>query len=62
MDNKSYYLASARTHNGCIKTDLPLVVTTRACKKKLEQAISPGQLLCTGKVYLKTQKGLVRIK
>jgi len=56
------YLKPAWTHNGSIRTDLPLVVTQRANKKKLAASISPGQLLCIGKVYLKTQDGLIRIK
>jgi hypothetical protein len=58
----STYLKPAWTHNGSVRTDLPLVVTERANKKKLAAAICPGQLLCVGKVYLKTHDGLIRIK
>ena len=59
---KNCYLKPASTHNGSIRTDLPLTVTGKASKKKLMEIISPGQLLCVGKVYLKTHNGLVRIK
>lgn len=60
--NTNCYLKPASTHNGSIRTDLPLTVTGKASKKKLMVTISPGQLLCVGKVYLKTHNGLVRIK
>ena len=56
------YLKPAWTHNGSIRTDLPLTVLRKASKKKLMEITSPGQLLCVGKVYLKTHNGLVRIK
>jgi len=56
------YLKPASTHNGSIRTDLPLTVFRKASKKKLMKTISPGQLFCVGKVYLKTHNGLVRIK
>jgi hypothetical protein len=56
------YLKPATTHNGSIRTDLPLTVTGKASKKKLMETISPGQLLCVGKVYLKTHNDLIRIK
>jgi hypothetical protein len=56
------YLKPAWTHNGSIRTDLPLTVTRKASKKKLMEITSPGQLLCVGKVYLKTHSGLVQIK
>jgi len=62
MAKKNHYLAPAHTHNGCIRTDLPLIVGKRARKKKLEQFLTPGQLLCIGKVYLATHDGLIRIK
>lgn len=61
--NSNCYLKPAVTHNGSIRTDLPLTVMTRkAGKKKVTEIISPGQLLCVGKVYLKTHNGLIRIK
>jgi hypothetical protein len=56
------YLKPGSTHNGSIRTDLPLTVTGKARKKKLMETISPGQLLCVGKVYLKTHNDLIRIK
>jgi len=56
------YLKPAREYNGSIKTDLPLIVTRRAKKKEVAEAVMPGQLLCVGKVYFKTPKGLIRIK
>jgi len=60
--NGNCYLKPAWTHNGSIRTDLPLTVLRKASKKKLMEIISPGQLLCVGKVYLKTHDSLVRIK
>ena len=59
---RNCYLKPASTHNSSIRTDLPMTVIGRANKKKLMKTISPGQLLCVGKVYLKTHNGLVRIK
>ncbi|MBW8040190.1 MAG: hypothetical protein FVQ85_09350 [Planctomycetes bacterium] len=56
------YLKPAWTHNGSIRTDLPLTVIGRAKKAKLIEMVSPGQLCCVGKVYLKTNNGLIRIK
>jgi len=51
------------TYNGSIRTDLPLTMVNRkAGKKKATETVSPGQLLCVGKVYLKTHKGLIRIR
>jgi hypothetical protein len=58
----SHYLRPAQTHNGAIRTDLPLIVAQKASKKKVAETASPGQLLCVGKVYLKTDNGLIRIK
>jgi hypothetical protein len=55
------YLKPAATYNGCVKSDLPLVVTDRKRRRSVE-AVRPGQLLCVGKVYLKTDRGLVRLK
>jgi len=60
--DRNCYIKPSSTHNGSIKTDLPLTVTGKASKKKLMETISPGQLLCVGKVYLKTHNGLIRIK
>ena len=59
---RNCYLKPASKYNGSIRTDLPLTVTRKASKKKLMEITSPGQLLCVGKVYLKTHNGLVRIK
>jgi len=56
------YLKPAQKYNGSIETDLPLIVTGRAKKKKLIEMTIPGQLLCVGKVYLKTHNGLIRIR
>ncbi|MHC4460750.1 MAG: hypothetical protein ACYS6W_07775 [Planctomycetota bacterium] len=58
----NHYLKPAWTHNGAIRTDLPLMVIPKANKRKLIEVISPGQLCCVGKVYIKTHNGLVRIK
>jgi hypothetical protein len=59
---RNSYLKPAWTHNGSIRTDLPLTVTRKANKKKLMETTSPGQLLCVGKIYLKTHDDLIRIK
>lgn len=59
---KDCFLKPAWTHNGSIKTDLPLTIIGKESKEKLAAAIAPGQLLCVGKVYLKTQNGLIRIR
>jgi hypothetical protein len=59
---KNCYLRPAWTHNGSIRTDLPLTVLPKANKRKLTTMIRPGQLCCVGRVYLKTQDGLIRIK
>lgn len=59
--NANYYLKPAWTHNGSIRTDLPLTVFTKARKKKLEAVVATGQLCCIGKVFVKTSEGLVRI-
>jgi len=56
------YLKPAWTHNGSIRTDLPLTVVAKANKRKLTETIRPGQLFCVGKVYLRTHNGTVRIK
>jgi len=56
------YLKPAWTHNGSIRTDLPLMVIPKADKRKVTEVISPGQLCCVGKVYIKTHNGLIRIK
>jgi len=58
----NYYLKPAWTHNGSIKTDLPLTVIGKK-KRKLMETVRPGQLFCVGEVYLKTNSGsLIRIK
>jgi hypothetical protein len=56
------YLRPAWTHNGSVKTDLPLTVTAKASKKRIMEMATPGQLVCVGKVYLKTYNGTVRIR
>ena len=56
------YLRPAWTHNGSIRTDLPLTVIGKAGKKKFMEMLSPGQLFCVGKVYVKTHNGTVRIR
>jgi hypothetical protein len=56
------YLRPAWTHNGSVKTDLPLTVIARANKKRIMEMVRPGQLVCVGKVYLKTHNGTVRIR
>ncbi len=56
------YLKPAWTHNGSVRTVLPLTVVTKADKKKVKQTVHPGQLFCVGKVYLKTHDGSIRIK
>jgi len=56
------YLKPAWTHNGSVRTDLPMMVLQKANKRKLATIIHPGQLCCVGKVYLKTNDGLIRIK
>jgi len=57
----NYYIKPAWTHNGSIKTDLPLTVIGKK-QRKLTETIGPGQLFCVGKVYLRTQNGSVRIR
>jgi len=59
---KNCYLKQAKTHNGSIRTDLPLTVFGKASKKKLAATVHIGQLCCVGKVYLKTHDGLIRIR
>ncbi len=56
------YLKPSWTHNGSVRTDLPLTVIAKANKKKMTQTVRPGQLFCVGKVYLKTHNGSIRIK
>ena len=56
------YLKPAWTHNSSIRTDLPLRVIGKAGKRKILEMVMPGQLICVGKVYLKTHNGTVRIR
>jgi hypothetical protein len=49
-------------HNGSIRTDLPLMVIGKAGRRKILEKTMPGQLVCVGKVYLKTHNGTVRIR
>jgi hypothetical protein len=60
--NANYYLRPAQAFNGSVRTDLPLMVFSRARKRRLAAAVATGQLCCVGKVYLKTHNGLVRIR
>ena len=55
------YLKPTWTHNGSMRTDLPLTVVEKK-RKRLTEAICVGQLFCVGKVYLKTHNGEIRIK
>jgi len=56
------YLKPAWTHNGSIRTDLPLTVIGKK-RRKIIDALGAGQLFCVGEVYLKTHNGsLIRIK
>ncbi len=57
----NHYIKPAWTHNGSVKTDLPLTVIGKK-RKKLIDALGAGQLICVGKVYLRTQNGSVRIR
>jgi len=58
-DNR--YLKPAWTHNGSVKTDLPLTVIGKK-RRKIVDALGAGQLFCVGKVYLRTNNGSVRIR
>jgi hypothetical protein len=61
---KSFFLKPATTHNGSVRTDLPLTVITkgRLGRSKLTRTLCTGQLLCVGKLYLKTNNSLIRIR
>jgi hypothetical protein len=59
---KNCYLKPAWTHNGSIKTDLPVVIFSKADRRRVAPAIRPGQLCCVGEVYLKTHDGLIKIR
>ncbi|MHC4112923.1 MAG: hypothetical protein ACYSUY_17750 [Planctomycetota bacterium] len=48
-------------YGGSIRTDLPMIVIGKK-RKALMETISTGQLFCIGKVYLKTHKGMIRIR
>jgi hypothetical protein len=56
------YLRPAWTHNSSIRTDLPLTVIPKAERRKVTEILIPGQLLCVGEVYIKTHRGLIRIR
>ena len=45
-----------------VRTDLPMLVVPRANRRKVEDMISPGKLVCVGTVYMKPHKGVIRIK
>jgi hypothetical protein len=55
------YVKPAWTHNGSIRTDLPMTVFPKIKLKKLEAVVVPGQLCCVGKVFVRTREGLIRI-
>jgi len=55
------YLKPAWTHNGSIKTDLPLTVIGKK-NRRLIEAFEAGRLFCVGKVYIRTNNGSVRIR
>jgi len=59
---KHFYLKPASTHNGSVITDLPLIVIGRDQKKQIANRVCTGELVCIGKVYIKTRTGLIRIK
>lgn len=61
-NKKHFYLKPASTHNGSVITDLPLIVIGRDQKKQIANSVCSGELVCVGKVYIKTRSGLVRIK
>ncbi len=48
----------ASTHNGSIKTDLPITVVGEVSKRKLKGTIGTGQ----GKLHLETHNGSIRIQ
>ncbi len=56
------YLRPAWTHNSSIRTDLPVTVLPKAKKREIAATVTTGQLCCVGKLYLKTDNGLVRIR
>jgi hypothetical protein len=60
--NTNCYLRPAWTHNGSVRTDLPLTVVGKADKKKIMEMVRPGHLFCVGEVYVRTHEGTVRIK
>jgi hypothetical protein len=60
--NSNCYIKPSWTHNGSVRTDLPMTVFRKANKKKIMKIAFPGQLICVGKVYLKTHNGLIQIK
>lgn len=48
----------ASTHNGSIRTDLPITVTGKVSKRKLTGTIGAGQ----GKLHLETHNGSIKIR
>ena len=59
MEN-NHYKRPAWTHNGSVRTDLPLTIVSQ--KKKAVATVAAGELVCVGEVYLRTQNGLIRIR
>ena len=57
----SCYVRPAWTHNGSVRSDLPLVVIGKKRKRVIE-TIGAGQLFCVGKIYLKTYDRTIRIR
>jgi hypothetical protein len=59
---RNCFIKPAWTHNGSVRTDLPLLVFPKVRKRQLAAAVHVGQLCCVGRVYLKTGDGLLRIR
>lgn len=58
----SCYLRPAWTHNGSIRTDLPVTILPKAKRREIAATVTTGQLCCVGKLYLKTHDRLIRIR
>lgn len=56
------YIKPAWTNNRSIRTDLPLTIVAKAGKRRIAEMLGPGQLLCVGEVYLRTHRGIVKIR
>jgi hypothetical protein len=49
-------------YGNSIRSDLPVVVVSKAGKRSIAEIARPGQLFCVGRLYFRTRKGLVRVK